>query len=97
MVLGLGGAPEKGGWSLAAEAAAVMRALIIVEVQERVEAALQGRATGEVAATEGHAPVLLLDRALVGVGHVTVSLDEDSEGSHDRVLSSPVPSDSRER
>ena len=64
MVLGLGGAPEEGGWSLAAEAVAVMRALMVVEAQERVEAALQGRATGEVTAAKGHAPVLLQDRAL---------------------------------
>ena len=64
MVLGLGGAPEEGGWGLAAETVAVMRAFMVVEAQERVEAALQGQPTGEVAPTEGHAPVLLQDRTL---------------------------------
>src|SRR6266851_1004048 len=38
-----------------------MRALMVVETQERVETSLQGRPTGEVAPTEGHAPVLLQD------------------------------------
>jgi len=64
MALGRGGAPEEGGWGLAAEAIAVMGALMVVEAQERVEAALQGRPTGEIAPAEGHAPVLLQDRAL---------------------------------
>jgi len=58
MVLGVGDAPEQGGWGLAAEAVAVMRALMVVEAQECVEAPLQSRPTGEVAPAEGHAPVL---------------------------------------
>jgi hypothetical protein len=64
MVLGLGGAPERGGWSLAAETVSAMRTLMVVEAQKPVEAALQGRPAGEVAPAEGHAPVLLQDRAL---------------------------------
>src|SRR5215510_7439107 len=41
-----------------------MRTFMVVEVQKRVEAPLQRRPTGEVAPTEGHAPVLLQDCAL---------------------------------
>src|SRR5437867_11379110 len=41
-----------------------MRALMVGEAQERVEAPLQSCPTGEVAPAEGHAPVLLEDRAL---------------------------------
>src|SRR5262245_25866123 len=64
MPLGLRGTPEQGGGSVAAEAVAVMRAFMIVEVQKRVEASLQRRPTGEVAPAEGHTPMLLQDRAL---------------------------------
>src|SRR5262252_8763270 len=64
MPLSLRGAPEQGGGSVAAEAVAVMRAFMVVEVQKRVETPLQRRAIGEVAPAEGHSPVLLQDRAL---------------------------------
>ena len=41
-----------------------MRALVIVGLHESIEASLERRSTREVAPTEGHAPVLLQDRAL---------------------------------
>src|SRR5207253_8318798 len=58
------GAPEERGRGAAADSIALMRSLVIVGLHEGVQAALQRRATGEVAPTEGHAPVLLQDRAL---------------------------------
>src|SRR5215469_11100387 len=64
MLLGLRGAPEQGGGSVATEAVAVMRTFMVVEVQKRVETPLQCGSTGEVASAEGHTPVLLQDRAL---------------------------------
>src|SRR5215467_9660530 len=64
MLLGLRGAPEQGGGSVATEAVAVMRTFMVVEVKKRVETPLQCGSTGEVASAEGHTPVLLQDRAL---------------------------------
>jgi hypothetical protein len=58
------GAPEERGWGAAPEAIALVRPLVIVGLHERLETALQGRATGEVTAAKGHTPVLLQDRAL---------------------------------
>src|SRR5262245_28474624 len=57
-------APEQRGGRLATEPIALMRPVVVVAVQEPVERALQGCTTGEVSATEGHAPVLLENRAL---------------------------------
>src|SRR5215510_12896586 len=57
-------APEKRGWRLAAKAVAVMRAFVVVETQETVQAPLQGRAAREVTSAEGHTPVFLQDGAL---------------------------------
>src|SRR2546428_12982705 len=48
----------------AAEPVALMRALVVVVAHELSERPLQRRATGEVSAPEGDAPVLLQDRAL---------------------------------
>src|SRR6266566_1097617 len=58
------GAPEERRWSAATNAIALMRPLVIVGLHEAIEASLEGRSTREVAAAEGHAPVLLQDRAL---------------------------------
>src|SRR5262249_59052824 len=41
-----------------------MRALVVVETQETVQAPLQGRAAREVTSAEGHTPVFLQDGAL---------------------------------
>jgi len=64
MTSGPSGAPEERGWGAAPEAIALVGSLVIVGLHERLEAALQGRATGEVTAAKGHAPVLVQDRAL---------------------------------
>src|SRR4030081_2150188 len=58
------GAPEERGGGAAAEAVPLVRPLVIVGLHERLETALQGCATGEVAAAKGHAPMFLQDRAL---------------------------------
>lgn len=58
------GAPEERGWGTATDAIALVRPRVIVGLHERLETALQGGPTGEVAATKGHAPMFLQDRAL---------------------------------
>ena len=58
------GAPEERGWGATPEAIALVGPLVIVGLHEPLETALQGRATGEVTAAKGHAPVFLQDRAL---------------------------------
>src|SRR4029453_19607485 len=58
------GAPEERGWGAAAEPIALMGPLVIVGLHKGLETALQRRPTGEVAPPEGHAPMLLQDRAL---------------------------------
>src|SRR5260370_40149487 len=58
------GAPEERGWGTAADAIALVGPLVIVGLHERLETPLQGRPTGEVEATKGHAPMFLQDRAL---------------------------------
>src|SRR5260370_35036948 len=58
------GAPEERGWGTAADAISLVGPLVIVGLHERLETPLQGRPTGEVAATKGDAPMLLQDRAL---------------------------------
>src|SRR3989449_4073082 len=60
----LDGAPDERGRCPAAEPVALMRALVVVVAHELSERPLQRRATGEVSASEGDAPVLLQDRAL---------------------------------
>ena len=65
---GPSGAPEERGGGEAPEVIALVGSLVIVGLHERLEAALQGRATGEVTAVKGHAPVLLQDRALEAFG-----------------------------
>src|SRR5438067_694190 len=57
-------APDQRGRRSSADAIALVRALGGVVPHEAVESALQRRATGEVAATEGHPPELLENRAL---------------------------------
>src|SRR4030095_3846520 len=56
--------PDERGRGSTADAVALVRSLGVVIVHEAVEGALQGRAAGEVAAPEHHAPELLEDRAL---------------------------------
>src|SRR4029453_1414254 len=58
------GAPEERGWGAAAEPIALMGPLVIVGLHKGLETALQRRPTGERAPPEGHAPILLQDRAL---------------------------------
>src|SRR5258705_2949585 len=58
------GAPEERGWGTAADAIALVAPLVIGGRHERLETPLQGRPTGEVAATKGDAPMFLQDRAL---------------------------------
>jgi hypothetical protein len=58
------GAPEERGGGAAADSVALMRPLVIVRLHEAVETALQRRPTREVAPAEGHAPMLLQNRAL---------------------------------
>ena len=41
-----------------------MRAFVVIETQEAVQAPLQGRAAREVTSAEGHTPVFLQDGAL---------------------------------
>ncbi len=53
------GAPEERGWGAVTDAIALVGPLVIVGLPERLETALQGRPTGEVAAAKGHAPVFL--------------------------------------
>src|SRR2546422_6035376 len=60
----LDGAPDERGRCPAAEPVALMRPLVVVVAHELSERPLQRRATGEVSASEGDAPVLLQDRAL---------------------------------
>src|SRR3979411_387141 len=64
MTSGASGAPEERGRGTAADAIALVGPLVIVGLHERLETPLQGRPTGEVAATKGHAPMFLQDRAL---------------------------------
>src|SRR5262245_8657489 len=58
------GAPEERGGRAATHTIPLVRSLVIVGLHECVQTALQGDSTGEVAPAEGHAPVLLQDRAL---------------------------------
>src|SRR6267142_33399 len=57
-------APDESGRGSTADAIALVRALSVVVPHEAVEGPLQGRASGEVAATERHPPVFLENRAL---------------------------------
>src|SRR5918996_1632555 len=56
--------PDQRGRGSPTEAIALVRALGVVVAHEAVEGPWQGRPTGEVAATEDHAPELLENRAL---------------------------------
>src|SRR5437899_11356018 len=60
----LDGAPDERGRCPAAEPVALMRPLVVVVAHELGQRAVQRRAVGEVSTPEGHAPVLLQDRAL---------------------------------
>lgn len=59
-----GRAPEERRRGLAPQSVALVRPLPVVEPQEGVQRLLQSRPTGEVAAAELDAPMLLEDRAL---------------------------------
>jgi hypothetical protein len=58
------GAPEEVGGHVAEEPVALVRPLLVIELQEPVEGPLHRRATGEVLPAELDAPVLMQDRAL---------------------------------
>src|SRR5262245_8544984 len=58
------GAPEEGGWGLAAEPIPLVRSVMIVEGHELPQGAGEGGPAGEVAPAELHPPVLLEDRPL---------------------------------
>src|SRR5262247_2591179 len=64
MPLGTGGAQKERGWRAASEPVPLMRPVAVVVARELVERVLQAAAAGEVPPAEGHAPVLLQDRAL---------------------------------
>jgi hypothetical protein len=58
------GAPEEVGGHTAEEPVALVRPLLVIELQEPVECPLHRRATGKVLPAELDAPVLMQDRAL---------------------------------
>ena len=64
MTLACGGAPEEGGGWVAAESIALVRSLLVIGSHELLLAPGRGRAAGEIAVPELHAPVLLEDRVL---------------------------------
>src|SRR2546426_10582805 len=61
---GLDGAPHESRRRPASEPVALVRPVVVVVAHELSERPLQRRAAGEVSTPEGHAPVLLQDRAL---------------------------------
>src|ERR1035437_6450997 len=57
-------AAEDGRWGAAAQAIAAMRPLVVVELQEAIEGALERAPAGEVVSPKRDAPVLVQDRFL---------------------------------